>query len=138
MSFIENLGQQMGTGLAGTIFGLTMENHNDNRQLQQQTELQNLQIRGQKELTDYNMQKQLEMWKNTSYGAQMEQLKKAGLNPALIYGMGGGGGQTTGNSSSSVSGATAQQNPGEVQQMIGIFLLLLLLFRYLGYSHLGC
>lgn len=47
-----------------------------------------------KRLTDYNMSKQLEMWEKTGPQGQMEQLKKAGLNPGLIYGMGGAGGQT--------------------------------------------
>ena len=30
----------------------------------------------------------------TNYPAQVEQMKLAGLNPALAYGMGGGGGVT--------------------------------------------
>lgn len=42
------------------------------------------------------LQKQLglQYWKETGPVAQMEQYKKAGLNPALMYGMGGGGGQS--------------------------------------------
>ena len=34
--------------------------------------LQNLEIKGSKELTDYNAAKQLEMWKATNYPAQVE------------------------------------------------------------------
>ena len=37
------------------------------------------------------------MFQATGYGAKVKQLKEAGLNPALIYGMGGAGGGTTGN-----------------------------------------
>jgi len=37
-----------------------------------------------------------EMWLKTNYGAQVDQLKQAGLNPGLMYGMSGGGGVTTG------------------------------------------
>jgi membrane-associated HD superfamily phosphohydrolase len=66
---------------------------------------------GQKEMTDYNMSKQLQMWKDTSYPAQMEQLKKAGLNPGLLYGMGGGGGQSMGMANGQVSGQ--QTNKGQ-------------------------
>ncbi|AXH76240.1 MAG: DNA pilot protein [Microviridae sp.] len=42
----------------------------------------------------FNNQQQMEMWEKTGPQGQMEQLKKAGLNPSLIYGMGGAGGQT--------------------------------------------
>ena len=36
------------------------------------------------------------MWNKTNYGAQMEHIKGAGLNPGLMYGMSGGGGTTAG------------------------------------------
>ena len=85
---------QAASGLIGTGMGLLLEGHNDRRQLRQQEKLQNLEIKGSKELTDYNAAKQLEMWKATNYPAQIEQMKLAGLNPALAYGMGGGGGVT--------------------------------------------
>lgn len=39
----------------------------------------------------------LRMFQATGYEAKVKQLKEAGLNPALIYGMGGAGGGTTGN-----------------------------------------
>lgn len=85
----------------GTGMGLLLEKHQDRRQLKQQEKLQNLQIQGQQQMADYNYQKQLQMWKDTNYKAQIEQLKEAGLNPGLLYGMGGSGGATTG------SGGTA-------------------------------
>ena len=85
---------QAASGLIGTGMGLLLEGHNDRRQLRQQEKLQNLEIKGSKELTDYNAAKQLEMWKATNYPAQVEQMKLAGLNPALAYGMGGAGGVT--------------------------------------------
>lgn len=59
-----------------------------------------------KRLTDYNMGKQLEMWERTGPQGQMEQLKLAGLNPALIYGMGGAGGQTANIDTGSASGGS--------------------------------
>ena len=77
--------------------------------------LQDLEIEGNKKMIDYSMGKQLEMWKATSYPGQMEMLKEAGLNPALMYGMSGGGGTTTGNTGASVSG----QHAGEPQRSGG-------------------
>lgn len=111
------LAQQAASGGMGILF----QRQNDRRQLKQQQKLQDQQIAGQKELTDYSYGKQLQMWKDTSYQAQMEQLKAAGLNPGLIYGMGGAGGQTTG--SPGQTGVTGGQAPGggrEIQDAIGM------------------
>lgn len=47
-------------------------------------------------LGDINTQSMLNYWDKTNFAAQVEQLKKAGLNPALLYGMGGEGGQVGG------------------------------------------
>ena len=44
------------------------------------------------------------MWKDTNYSAQMEELKKAGLNPGLLYGMSGGGATTIGTGVKTTSG----------------------------------
>lgn len=116
-------GQQLGLQMAGQatsgIMGLALGDINDKRQLRQQEKLQALQIAGQKDMTNYNYGKQLEMWKNTSYPAQMEQLRLAGLNPGLIYGMSGGGGQTTGSGSGgNVTGGQAPTGGGEAQQLM--------------------
>lgn len=115
-AFIEQLGQQAASNALGGIMGLFMGDIADKRQLRQQEKLQNLQIGGQKQMVDYNMAKQLQMWKDTNYGAQIEQMEKAGLNPALLYGMKGGGGVTTGNpGGGGVSGAEAPKGGGEIQ-----------------------
>lgn len=114
---IASLGAQAAGGLINTGMGLLLEKHNDRRQLRQQEKLQNLQLKGQMQMTDYNMMKQLQMWKDTSYPAQVEQLKKAGLNPGLVYGMGGGGGTTTGTPSGAPGGASAPGGGGEIMGM---------------------
>lgn len=105
---------QAASGLIGTGMGLLLEGHNDRRQLRQQEKLQNLEIKGSKELTDYNAAKQLEMWKATNYPAQVEQMKLAGLNPALAYGMGGGGGVTANVATGKTSGGQAPSGGGEI------------------------
>ncbi|AXH74402.1 MAG: DNA pilot protein [Microviridae sp.] len=110
-----------------TGMGLALAGWNDHRQIKQQKKLNDMQIAGQMQLTDYNKQKQLELWNETNYPAQMEQLKKAGLNPGLMYGEGGGGGTTANVNTGSISGANAPQGGREVQDMIGMGIQLQLL-----------
>ena len=99
-----------GAGLLGAGMGLALENHEDQRQIAQQQKLQDMQISGNIQMQDYNYQKQMEMWNNTNYPAQVQQLGKAGLNPALLYGKGGGGGATTGSGAGmGVTGGQAQR-----------------------------
>lgn len=94
-------------------FGLELATakYNDRRQLRQQRKLQELQIQGQKEMGEFNQQQALDLWDKTNYAAQREQLKKAGLNPGLLYGMSGGGGATANATPGNVSGANAPNAP---------------------------
>lgn len=117
MKFIEQLGQQIGGQAVGAGLGMIFGGLNDKRQLKQQQALMNQQIAGQKEMTDYQRTSQLQMWKDTNYNAQKEEIKKAGLNPALLYGMSGGGGATIGGGTPSVNGGTAAGQSGEIQGM---------------------
>lgn len=114
------IGTTAANDIIGTGLGLMLEKHNDNRQYNQQARLQALQIQGQKEMSSYNMEQQYQMWLKTNYPAQMEQLKEAGLNPGLIYGMGGAGGATTGSASGNVTGAEAPKGGNEVLNAMGI------------------
>ncbi|AXH73247.1 MAG: DNA pilot protein [Microviridae sp.] len=109
---LQTLGTAVNTGM-----GLLLEKHNDKRQLRQQGKLQELQIQGDKEMSDYNYSKQLQMWKDTNYKAQQAELEKAGLNPGLIYGMSGGGATTTGSGGGNVTGGTAPSGGREVVDM---------------------
>lgn len=119
--FIEQLGQGIATQGAGAAFGLLLGGINDQRQLDQQQALQDMQIKGQMALTDYNTKKQYEMWQKTNYGPQVEQMKKAGLNPALMYGQAGAGG-STGISAGNVAGAEAPKGGGEAQAGMGMMM----------------
>ena len=65
----------------------------------QQLKLNNMALSLNKNMYDYQMNRQFEFWDKTNYKAQVEQIRKAGLNPALLYGKGGGMGATTGNAS---------------------------------------
>lgn len=46
-----------------------------------------------------------EMWDYTNYENQVKHMKSAGLNPALLYGMGGGGGSSTSGAQGSATSA---------------------------------
>ncbi|AXH73567.1 MAG: DNA pilot protein [Microviridae sp.] len=113
-------GLQAANNVINTGMGLLLEGHNDNRQAEQQKRLQEIQIQGNKEMADYNMKNSLKMWEETSYKAQMEQMKKAGLNPALLYGQGGAGGATTAGAATGagVSGGNAPQGGNEIMGLM--------------------
>lgn len=105
---IGSIGENAANGAVGQVLGMVLGGAQDKRQLKQQGKLQELQIKGNKEMADYSQQKQMEMWENTNYGAQKDQMNKAGINPALMYGMSGGGGVTTGaGGGAGVTGGTA-------------------------------
>lgn len=111
--------ETFGGAAANAAMGIALGQYNDRRQQEQQQDLQNIQIRGNKEMMDYSMMKQMEMWKNTNFQAQINQMKMAGLSPGLIYGMKGGGGITTGSPSGQVQGANAPVGGAEIQTMMG-------------------
>ena len=83
------IGTQMVSGLGNQIFG----------EMNQAREL-----RGQRKALAQQNAAAMDIWEKTNYKAQMGQLEKAGLNPGLIYGMGGAGG-TLGGSSATAQGA---------------------------------
>ena len=58
----------------------------------------------------YGEQLSMKHWENTNYSAQVEQMKKAGLNTALMYGGAGSGGQSIGSGDYSISGGQADSN----------------------------
>lgn len=98
---IAGIGAAASAGM-GLLSGSTQ--HKRNKEMQDRQEASN------KRMLDLQAQKEYEMWLKTGAVGQMEQYKKAGLNPALMYGMGGGGGSTTGGSAGMVGGSSG--SPG--------------------------
>lgn len=94
----------------------------DRRQLKQQGKLQDLSIKGSKEMTDYNKEAELEMWKNTNWAAQRAEAEKAGLSVGWLMGKGGGQGGTTGSGGMSVgmgqAADGASRENAKTQQMM--------------------
>jgi hypothetical protein len=121
--FLADLGMIAGGAAVGQIQGML----NDRRQEKANNRNTRRQVEAQKELTDYNQQKALAMWKDTNYAAQKEQMKLAGLNPAMMYGMGGGGGQSTAVSAGSVSAGSAPSSGGEAVSILSMMPKILLL-----------
>lgn len=77
------MGQAIGTNAIGDIANNIFAESATNKQ-----------IKASKEMTDYNLQKQLELFDKTGYEAQRQQIEKAGLSVGLMYGKGGSGGST--------------------------------------------
>ena len=81
-----------------------------------------LQYQYGQQAADAEYQRNLDMWKATSYGAQVQEMKKAGLSKGLMYGNGGGqAASTAGGDGMQPSGP--RMNPVEAalqQQAMGL------------------
>lgn len=112
-----DFGLQLGQQVAGTGLGLLLQKGQDKRQIRQQQQLTDMQLAAMKDMGKFNLDRQMELWEKTNYPAQMEMLKQAGLNPGLLYGMGGAGGGTTAATAGSAGGGTAAGHSGEAIAM---------------------
>ena len=116
MSILGQLALQTGSALINgnpEAFGLNY----DKKQLQQQEKLQDLQIKGNKEMMDYSSNLQRKMWEYTNYGNQRKQMENAGLNPALMYSQAGAGvtGTVSGNVSAGNSSDASSRKIADIQ-----------------------
>lgn len=113
---LNTVGGAANTALGG-ILGLPLQAASNDMQANQQQRLTNIQIAGQKEMSDYNAALQKKFWDETNYEAQVEHLKAAGLNPALLYAKGGSGGSTMPGGGSVGMGVATPNQLQEIQQM---------------------
>ena len=109
------------SGLAGAVFkGMFGKNNGleDQEELMRKAweyekEGMGLQYNYGQQAADAEYRRNLQMWKDTNFGAQRNEMEKAGLSVGLMYGNGGG-------SAASTAGGTATQpnapktNPVEV------------------------
>jgi len=106
MSWIsDTTGGAATTQLLGMIGGHGQErrNYRNNRKLME------LQHQNQMGLNRQGHDLQMDMWNKTNYGAQVEHMKNAGLNPALMYKGAGAGGTTGSQGGGSASMGNSQQ-----------------------------
>lgn len=91
--------------MAGGIIDIALAGTRAEKEQQASARMQEMNLNAQKNYAQYMYDLEMKKWRNTNYKAQMEQMKMAGLNPALMYGMGGTGGA----SSQTAGGAGASQ-----------------------------
>jgi hypothetical protein len=97
---MKELGMVIGTA-AGSVFGSLMGNKMQQDQFGNQLTLMKKQHEYNEASANAAQKRAYEMWEKTNYPAQIEEMKKANLSPALMYGQAGAGGGT-------VSGAQGQ------------------------------
>lgn len=99
--------------LAGSAIGMIGQKKREKRAQGYAKELMGIQHEDQKKLNQQGQELAMKTWNDTNAEAQMEHLKKAGLNPALMYGGSGGGGATSnaGSGGSQAMGMSAQVPP---------------------------
>lgn len=102
-------GQGLGMLYDQMTMGQQMENQIELMDIQQQNNLALMQqqFQNQTGLNAQAHQLQWEMWLKTNYPEQVKQMKKAGLNPALMYKGAGPGGTTGSVGAGSAAGASA-------------------------------
>jgi len=107
-------------GAGGSALGMIGQRQREKRAMSNQKELMGIQLQNQQQLNKQGQEMQLDTWKKTNYSAQMQEMKQAGLNPALMYGMSGGGGATTGSQGggSAQSGSAPTPQPMDIGMMI--------------------
>ena len=89
MTPLATLGIGLGNALGGALIGDIFQSGANQRQLEQNQKLLDMQSKANKDMYDYQLNKQKEFATDMSYSWQIEQMKKAGVNPALLYGSGG-------------------------------------------------
>lgn len=92
----------------GSVFGMigaglnnAMADASKTQQWANQKQLMEIQNRYNEQMAKNNQKRNMELWDYTNFENQKKHMKAAGLNPALMYGIGGGGG-------ASASGAQGQ------------------------------
>lgn len=106
--------------MLGTIMGVigaasALQSGSNQSYNEEQAQLR--QARINKEQAKYNQGLAMEYWDYTNWENQVDHLKKAGLNPALMYAKGGTGGQTGGGQAQGVGLSPSNQEAVKAQQM---------------------
>lgn len=103
-----------GANVAQGVIGMIGQRAREERSLKNTKDLMGIQHQNQMSLNKQGKDLAYQQWLDTNYGAQREQMEKAGLNVGLMYGMGGGAGGTT---SAGSGGSAAMGSAPQPQQM---------------------
>lgn len=95
------------SGIGGAALGMLGGAIGAGSQHRRQKELMGIQDKYQRGLTKYGHDLQFDMWNKTNYKAQLEHMKAAGLNPALMYGSAGAPGTTGSQTGGGAAGGQA-------------------------------
>ena len=106
--------------MLGTIMGVigaasALQSGSNQSYNEEQAQLRQAQIN--KEQAKYSQGLAMEYWDYTNWENQVDHLKKAGLNPALMYAKGGTGGQTGGGQAQGVGLSPSNQEAVKAQQI---------------------
>lgn len=101
------IGKAIGAGTQ--ILSMIGQRQREERSLNNQKDLMDIQFRNQKSLNLQGHDLQMQAWEKTNYPAQMKMMEEAGLNPGLMYQMGGAGGTTGGQGGGSAASGHAPQ-----------------------------
>lgn len=118
-SLLAQQAASLGGDLASAGLGLLLERHQDKRQIKQQGKLLDQQYNYDNMMANANYARSLQMWHDTNYSAQMAEIEKAGLNPAMLYGMSGGGATTANAPTGNVNSAKASSE-SQIPNMIAL------------------
>ena len=99
-----------GLGLLGGLFKRNNNGLKNQQKLMQQAweyekEGMGLQYNYGQQAADAEYRRNLQMWKDTNFGAQRDEMEKAGLSVGLMYGNGGG------SAASTAGGGVTEPNP---------------------------
>lgn len=98
-------------GIGTTIAGGAYNEYGNQRQNRQDRTNAMMQYQNQRKLNQQGNRLQMDMWNKTNYGAQVDHMKDAGLNPALMYGSAGQGGTTGSQGGGNATKAQAPKAP---------------------------
>ena len=113
---LETLGMNAAGAAFDNTIGLIAGGLQANRQMKNQRKLMAEQLAFDKLKMEEQRKMQMQMWEDTNFAAQVEQLKKAGLSIGLMYGKGGAGGTTTGAGATGVSAPTPSYRDWETDR----------------------
>lgn len=113
------LGSAIGS-VVGTGLGMATAGWEDRRQREQAKKLQEIEMKGSKEMSKFNQGMAIDTWKKTGPVGQRKQLQDAGLNVGLMYQGSGPGGATSAPGSISGQSAAASQGIAGMGMQMGL------------------